>query len=528
MDKNIWLLLRVRFISQQRLNIFKVAGHKKEKSKRLIYLICLAIIALMASFYSGAIAYGLGYLNMTQLIPLYAFLIASLLSFFFTIFKANGELFGFFDYDTLMSLPIKTTTIIASRFMYLYIWNTLLSLLIMLPAGVIYAVFSNPNRLFYCFWIIAMFTVTLIPTTIATIIGAVITAIASRTKHASLISTVLMIMLLISILAASLFAGGFNQSFDINQLNDLSRIFINESFKIYPIAELYHNGIVEEKWLQFISFIAISIVWYLLFVKVLSFKYKSLNTRISSTYNKSNYEVNRLNSGNVLTALYSKELKRFLSSTIYVTNMVVGLVMSVIMSVAVVIVGSERLAIMVGLPELVVFLPKLTPFILAAMIGMSNTSSVSLSLEGKNLWILKSLPLRLRDIYLSKILVNLTLTVPVALISGSLFIIGIKATLYQGLMMLVIPLIFAIFSATWGLFINYQFANYDWESETQVVKQSMSAVIGMLGSLLIAVILGSVSVFLNDSGYAIYTTSILLLLLGASHIMFKLLLKKRL
>lgn len=151
MDKSIWLLLRVRFISQQRLNIFKVAGHKKEKSKRLIYLICLAIIALMASFYSGAIAYGLGYLNMTQLIPLYAFLIASLLSFFFTIFKANGELFGFFDYDTLMSLPIKTTTIIASRFMYLYIWNTLLSLLIMLPAGVIYAVFSNPNRLFYCF-----------------------------------------------------------------------------------------------------------------------------------------------------------------------------------------------------------------------------------------------------------------------------------------------------------------------------------------------------------------------------------------
>lgn len=291
---------------------------------------------------------------------------------------------------------------------------------------------------------------------------------------------------------------------------------------------MYHNGIVEEKWLQFISFIAISIVWYLLFVKVLSFKYKSLNTRISSTYNKSNYEVNRLNSGNVLTALYSKELKRFLSSTIYVTNMVVGLVMSVIMSVAVVIVGSERLAIMVGLPELAVFLPKLAPFILAAMIGMSNTSSVSLSLEGKNLWILKNLPLRLRDIYLSKILVNLTLTVPVALISGSLFIIGIKATLYQGLMMLVIPLIFAIFSATWGLFMNYQFANYDWESETQVVKQSMSAVIGMLGSLLIAVILGSVPVFLNDSGYAIYTTSIVVLLLGASYIMFKLLLKKRL
>lgn len=32
MDKNIWLLLRVRFISQQRLNIFKVAGHKKEKA----------------------------------------------------------------------------------------------------------------------------------------------------------------------------------------------------------------------------------------------------------------------------------------------------------------------------------------------------------------------------------------------------------------------------------------------------------------------------------------------------------------
>ena len=44
------------------------------------------------------------------------------------------------------------------------------------------------------------------------------------------------------------------------------------------------------------------------------------------------------------------------------------------------------------------------PLILGALIMMTCTTSVSLSLEGKNLWILKSLPITKEEIYKGKML----------------------------------------------------------------------------------------------------------------------------
>lgn len=47
---------------------------------------------------------------------------------------------------------------------------------------------------------------------------------------------------------------------------------------------------------------------------------------------------------------------------------------------------------------------------------MTNTSCVSIYLEGKNLWILKSSPIKEMDIFKSKILLNLPLTIPISII----------------------------------------------------------------------------------------------------------------
>ena len=52
----------------------------------------------------------------------------------------------------------------------------------------------------------------------------------------------------------------------------------------------------------------------------------------------SNYEINSMKKESVLVALYKKELTRFFSSTVYVINSGMGVVMALAFSLAIVVV----------------------------------------------------------------------------------------------------------------------------------------------------------------------------------------------
>ena len=49
--------------------------------------------------------------------------------------------------------------------------------------------------------------------------------------------------------------------------------------------------------------------------------------------------------------------------------------------------------------------------------------------------------------------------------------------------MFVTPVVCALFNSLWGMFINLKMPDYNWTSETALVKQSLPAMAGMLGGL---------------------------------------------
>ncbi len=55
--------------------------------------------------------------------------------------------------------------------------------------------------------------------------------------------------------------------------------------------------------------------------------------------------------------------------------------------------------------------------------------------------------------------------------------------------MILSPAVLILFSCVWGLFINLKVPIFNWENETYVVKQSMSAAVGGICSALVGVIL---------------------------------------
>ena len=80
----------------------------------------------------------------------------------------------------------------------------------------------------------------------------------------------------------------------------------------------------------------------------------------------------------------------------------IGVLMSLMLAVASFFVSDADLKRMLGVQIPEQMLKGILPLILGALIMMTCTTSVSLSLEGKNLWILKSLPITKEEIYKGK------------------------------------------------------------------------------------------------------------------------------
>ena len=123
------------------------------------------------------------------------------------------------------------------------------------------------------------------------------------------------------------------------------------------------------------------------------------------------------------------------------------------------------------------------PFLLAFLAAMGNTTTVSVSIEGKQLWLLQSLPVRPQEVFLGKMLVNLTVAVPSVLLSVLAAALG---GWMDGIWTAAFPLVFLWPLSAIGIWVNLKLPSFDWESETAVVKQSLSLPISMLA--------GSVSV----------------------------------
>ncbi|MDO5425526.1 MAG: hypothetical protein Q4F41_17580 [Eubacteriales bacterium] len=457
---------------------------KEWSAKQMLVVGAYVLVAVMVAAYSFLLAYGFGKAGMISLVPGYGFAITGLITVFFTALKANGVLFAYRDYEMLMALPIRTSVIITSRFLTMYLLNLAFTALVMLPMGIGYGMEAGVSLPAAVIWIAGMLVAPLIPTTIATFIGLAIIWFSSRFRFANAVTTIVSFVLVIGILAGSF---GLGQMEDQGQLTaaqmvNLGEVIAEQIHRIYPPSALFDTAVnAGSLWALFLL-AAISLVWYGVFLALISWKYRKLNTALMTTHARGNYQVTELRQirqSSPVRAICKKELKRFFTCPIYTMNMGMGVVMALVVSAACMVLGVEGLERMVGMTGVKELIAWAAPFFVAGILGMTCTTSVSLSLEGKNLWILQSLPLAPEEVYKGKIAMNLVLTVPAAVVCAVFLAVGIRGNAVQSLLLFVVPVAYCGFHAVMGMWINLKLPNYRWTSETAVVKQSMAAFCGI-------------------------------------------------
>ena len=124
-----------------------------------------------------------------------------------------------------------------------------------------------------------------------------------------------------------------------------------------------------------------------------------------------------------------------------------------------------------------------------------SITASSISLEGKNIWILRSSPIKAEDVIFAKLKASLIITLPILNVSIAIMSIAMFRDVISIILIFALSNAFAVFSSCFGLMMNLIKCRLDWDNETAVVKQSMSVTITMFSQIGIALFVYVANIF---------------------------------
>ncbi len=452
-------------------------GNARKKKPKVLYVGVLLFILLMSCisfFYSFMIGSGLKMFDSLAILPAMMMAVTCIIVLMTTTFKIKGTIFGFRDYDMVMSLPISTGGIVASRLFILYALNMVFVIMLMLPMTIAYGILARPEAIFYVLSFITMIFLPLVPIVIASFLGTIIAYAASKFRYHNLLNIIFSIGLLAAVMGLS-----FTIEDNGQELVNMSKSLTEQVNGIYPLAQMYTNAVIDYDITAFIMFLAISFLAFVLYTAIVQKVFKKMNTLIMTGRFSVNFKMGELKTSSPLKALYVKELKRYFSTPIYVLNTAFGIVLLTLGTIAIIFVDLDNL---MGDPQAAEALIKSGPMFLSFCVIMSCTTMASISLEGRNLWIMKSIPVESKTIYLSKVAVNLTIISP-AIIDAIVIGIILQMGFLQTLFMVLVSILCGIFISLYGLVINLLLPNFNWTTEVLVVKQSAASLVSIFSGM---------------------------------------------
>lgn len=485
MKSKLWSLFKYTT-----LNNFKLGKNLKIKMvpqnivQIIICILLLGVILAYSTLYSYIAYQGLNAYNLKEYLPALFYIITVAISFMFTIYKAKGMLFDSYDNDMLFAMPIKFRTILSNRILTLLSTNYLFSILAFVPSVILYAVFTPVSIMYFINAFVVLLFLPLIPTVIASLIGYIVAYITSRFGSKKIIELILTFVMFFGIficsnILSSKLVGMVN---NIDKINDL---FGKYGFIVYYVKDTIINGNI----LSLILYVFLNIITFGLFVYIFAKEYKVIISRLSVTRTSSKkVELKYSSKSSIKSALLRKEFKRYFSSPIYVFNTAFGVISLLLLTIYVIFIQRDILTQMMQGEGVLLPMYGLVVCITAFIVSMSNTTCSAISLEGKNLWLTKSLPVSTKDIFNSKILLNIIVVLPITLICIALLAIAMKFTLIQVLINIVIVTILTIFVSQFGLIINLKYPKLNFISDTQVVKQSTATLIAILAPMVFVMI----------------------------------------
>ena len=446
------------------LPINDLCGNNKQKRNiAVLFIVVIVYMAINVGAFSVTTTMNLIHAGLVEYVYASLLSLTSVALITLLLFTLNTLLFEGNDYDMLQSLPVSKRDIIASKLLIVYIFAYCFACGMMLP-GMVVHLLSTHAYIQFVFGIVSLVFVPVIPIAIAIIFGVGILYVASFAKHTIVLKILLSVLLFIGLMIGI---------YLLQSVDGLSTVMGLQMLRIYPPSLIFLKSNILYACM---SFVVSMLIFYML-----TWKYEvlhKLSTKHRVIYHDATFKYH-----SSFRALYQKELKRFFGSYLAVINQGFGVIMLVIGSVLLVFVPPTVLFSMLKVSQIPVNMVDYIPLVIAGMLAFTFPSASSLSLEGKNLWIIQTAPVKMLDIIFSKISVTLSLHLIGYVCAIIAVFLRFSLSVEQVIAVLLIPLAYSIFTAILGFALDYRFANYSWDNEVVPIKQNLQVGLTMLVSL---------------------------------------------
>ncbi len=487
-NNKLLLLLSTEIKSTSNAGVIKNSRDKKKRSKAIGAYVGQTILILLIMAYGFLCSWSYGMLGINEVGPILTALSISLLSFVFTIFKSNSYIYDFKEYDMLMAMPFEIRDIVGSRFLYMYLKSLHWYVSVSLSGLVGYAIWAKPGPYTYISWIVLTFVIPLIPSVAAAFIGTVIISIGVRFKHTKIVEVILSFIIILLSFSLRFIIEGIAKSGKATQtLNGIADKAKNIA-GLYLPADWFCKAVTGENVLLGLLLLVASLAISFGFFALVSSSYRIINSKLLTGSTKAKKGEIDYKKKSIVNSIALKEFKRLFGSSLYLTNCCFGMVMALIIGVAGLFIKADTMVSTItgGSPlEAKVFAGAL-PIIVFFFVGMAPTTCCSLSLEGKNYWIVQSLPIAKRDLYKGKMLMNMIISVPPMLLSVLSLSFCFRVGLINALLSLALSVIICAYSTTFGMFTGIKFAKFEWENEVEVIKQGAALAVYLFPNMFLS------------------------------------------
>jgi ABC-2 type transport system permease protein len=481
------------------LQAFLSRSRKSTRSPARVSAGRTVLVALLMVYAFGALLFA--FWNLAKLLcePLYSvglgwfyFALFGILIFALcvlgSIFTMQSQIFSARDNDLLLSMPIKPSAILLGRLFMILIEEYALTVLVAAPALAVWCLAGLATPVGAVCFLLAILFLPLLSTAVACLLAWAIALLTSRMRRKNVITIAL---------SLAFFAAYFwfytNLSRYMQALIERGAEIADAVRKSFPPIYLMGDAIYTGNVRSMALFMLCCAAPFALMVFLLSRNFTKIVTTNRGA-KKIAYREKPMKSSTVAATLLKKELRHYVSKPVFILNMSLNSIFAIGVAVFAVI---KRADILMLFDALGVITDSVSPavlvcLVLLALATMGTASASLISLEGKNLWIARSIPVPSRDILLSKVNLHLTLSVPPFLLASLVCAWAVSASLLQTALIVVLPLVFTLFMALLGTVLNLLMPKFDFVSEVVPVKQGAPVMLVMFGGMAIVATLAAV------------------------------------
>ena len=454
--------------------------------------------------------------------------ITQLVVLFFGILTSMGYLYFSKDQKLLSTLPFEKGVVFAVKSTQAYLGELLINCIVFIPIAVAYGIICNVYGYalpwtYYLVAVLAAFMTPAVPMLLITLLSLPIMRLVAIFKRRRVGNGIALAVLYLLFMVGYLALVGVGSAGEITLGEGALTAFDNvrkATIFNYPII----NAMLGNKgWANFFIYFAGILV---LFAVNLLFSLLFYN-KILRDSEESGGEVVRKKSRStapksVFGSFFLKELKTLVSTPTILMSVILGLVMPVLMMAFVkftfsdISTAEDPVPWMIG--NLDMFSVGFATFIVQLMsVSAGSVNSVGFSLEGKNLPMLKSLPLSPRELVKIKLSFSMVITgiQSILVLIAFPLIMGI----HNPIAIIGLPLTVALsgfFSNSMMLYFDLKDPNYTWNNISEITKNNKRMIKPMMIVMAVAFAYFIIAVILGVAGKTLSATAALAIYYGSA------------